>query len=439
MSDEGKYSENQPIILRNEEERLQNILGYPPGWALRWGITAVFCAVVLFLILGWFVKYPDVLVADAVLITENPPVRLFARTSGKINQLMAEDRQLIEQGQRIAVIENPADMTHVDSLSSLLAHLEDHLEKDLAEEIQLPSSLKLGSLQATYAALQEALDQFVFYEKQQIAPRQISALRKQIQVLQKLNGSLQEQGSTLAEEVALAKNRLDRNRLLLADSIVSEQDFEQVETAYLQYRRQQETLQTQILNNQLKIEQLQTEILTLSQDQSSVKMDKWLAARELMETLESEINAWRQIYLIESPISGLLSLTRVWSPQQFVQINEEIATIVPEKGELRIIGRATLPVQNSGKVQTGMRVNLHLDAYPYQEFGLIRASVKNIALVPDQENYLLEIALPDTLITTYQRKIPFAQELKAKAHIITDDRRILQRIFDRFLSLFRNN
>ena len=42
--------------------------------------------------------------------------------------------------------------------------------------------------------------------------------------------------------------------------------------------------------------------------------------------------------------------------------------------------------------------------------------------MPDQDTYLLDIALPDSLTTTYQRRIPFAQELTGQARIITEER-----------------
>lgn len=216
-------------------------------------------------------------------------------------------------------------------------------------------------------------------------------------------------------------------------------EFERSETNYLQYRRQSENLKTEVLNNRLQIEQFDAQIVSLRQNRINQSMQKWLSAREILDRLKSELKIWKQTYLIFSPIAGRLSLTRFWSPQQFVQANQEIATVVPGAGAGKIIGKALLPTFNSGKVQPGMRTNIQLDGYPYQEFGVIQGEVASIALAPEQENYLLEIKLPDSLITTYKRRIPFTQELPGTARIITEDRRILDRIFDQLISLVRNN
>lgn len=86
-----------------------------------------------------------------------------------------------------------------------------------------------------------------------------------------------------------------------------------------------------------------------------------------------------------------------------------------------------------------MRANIRLDGYPYQEYGVLPGRVSSIALAPEQETLLLQIDLPDSLITAYGRTIPFTQELSGNARIITEDRRILDRVFDRLLSLLKNN
>ena len=86
-----------------------------------------------------------------------------------------------------------------------------------------------------------------------------------------------------------------------------------------------------------------------------------------------------------------------------------------------------------------MEINIQLDNYPYQEFGVVKGKVGSMSLVPDQESYFLEIELADSLVTTYDRSIPFAQELQGNARIITEDRRILERVFDQLMNLFKNN
>jgi len=68
----------------------------------------------------------------------------------------------------------------------------------------------------------------------------------------------------------------------------------------------------------------------------------------------------------------------------------------------------------------------------------VQAKVKTISLVPEQGQFIVELDMPDELRTTYDKVIPFRQEMAGIANIITEDRRILERIFDKILSILKN-
>lgn len=88
-----------------------------------------------------------------------------------------------------------------------------------------------------------------------------------------------------------------------------------------------------------------------------------------------------------------------------------------------------LPAQRSGKVKVGQRVIIRFTSYPDQEFGIVKGQVSSISLVPNQNNYMIEILLPDGLHTNYKKELPFSPEMEAQADIITDDLRLIERFF----------
>ena len=65
--------------------------------------------------------------------------------------------------------------------------------------------------------------------------------------------------------------------------------------------------------------------------------------------------------------------------------------------------------------------------------------MKKISLTPKENNYTLELTMKESLVTTYDKVIPFAQEMEGTANIITEDRRIIQRIFEKLWSILKNN
>jgi HlyD family secretion protein len=114
-----------------------------------------------------------------------------------------------------------------------------------------------------------------------------------------------------------------------------------------------------------------------------------------------------------------------------VVAGSEIFTIVPEN-EFSIIGKAMLPIARSGKVETGQKVNIRLENFPENEYGILRGVVQNISLVPVQQGetayYILEIALPGKLHTTYKKELPYLPNMQGRADIVTDDISLLERL-----------
>ena len=110
------------VELQNTE--MEEMLGRVPGWITRNGII-LFSVLILLLIFGsWVFKYPDVKRARIVVTSVNPAADLKARTSGKIVKLLVNDNQLVEDGQILAMIENPASFDDVLQLKSILAFMD---------------------------------------------------------------------------------------------------------------------------------------------------------------------------------------------------------------------------------------------------------------------------------------------------------------------------
>jgi len=102
------------------------------------------------------------------------------------------------------------------------------------------------------------------------------------------------------------------------------------------------------------------------------------------------------------------------------------------------VGRAFLPIEGSGKVEVGQTANIQLDGFPFREFGIVKSEVKHISLVPQNDFYLVELNLNEGLKTTYGKDIPFRQEMQGNAKIITENRRVVERIFDKLLNILKN-
>jgi len=255
-----------------------------------------------------------------------------------------------------------------------------------------------------------------------------------------LNQALQQQENTLREMLAVAEKKRLRQQDLLTDGSVSMESVEAAEEAYLNARGNLENLQNQLITNHIKIEELQLTVLDFKEGKKNMDYDQSLGVNEGLAGLKEAIREWKRKFIITAPIAGKVATTRLLVTQQFVKENEIILTIVPVSTEEKLIGRALLPRRGAGKITTGMPVNIRLDGFPYQEFGAVKATVAQVSLVPEADGqYLVMVDMPKAMVTTYNKPIPFRQEMQGMANIITEERRIITRIFDKVLSLALEN
>jgi HlyD family secretion protein len=139
---------------------------------------------------------------------------------------------------------------------------------------------------------------------------------------------------------------------------------------------------------------------------------------------------------MKAPIDGNVTFTKFWSVNQNVTKGENVFTSVPDKPS-RIIGKVKLQIQGSGKVKVGQKVNIKFANYPYMEYGMVEGRVEKISEVPNDNYYSCEVNLPNGLVTNYGTKLDFNHEISGTAEIITEDRRLIQRLFDPIKSIFR--
>lgn len=104
-----------------------------------------------------------------------------------------------------------------------------------------------------------------------------------------------------------------------------------------------------------------------------------------------------------------------------------------------IIGKINLPVKYFGKVAVGQKVNIKLEDFPSNEYGFIKARIKNISTTPKNGIYLVEVQLPQDLMTNFNIPIKFNQEMVGSAEIITENLRLIQRFIKPVKSLLKQH
>jgi hypothetical protein len=184
--------------------------------------------------------------------------------------------------------------------------------------------------------------------------------------------------------------------------------------------------------------QFQGQITDLTQGKNDGQNAKQLTLQEDVRRLKAAIEDWKQNYWVIAPIAGQVTWSKIWKAHQTIAMNDEFVAIVPDATAQTIVGKATAPVAQSGKIQVGTPVFIRVDQFPATTYGQLQGKIKNIALVPQKEDYLVEIELSNGLKTTYHQLLAFRAEMSGTAQLITEDRRIIDRLFDRIHDLLKN-
>lgn len=420
--------EDKEIELRSEE--FQEVLGSVPSWILRRGITIIAIVVVIFLIGSALFKYPDTIAATMTLTGTTPPAALIAKSSGRLKELNVVDKQSVKMGDYLAVIENPAKTEDIVELKQYLLRL--NINTDTI--IILPAKdMNLGNIQTLYSSFYITLFDYQQFKCLNYYIQKIDFMKVRINQYKESYKNVLYQKNIVQEQQTLIENQFSRDLLLNKKGVISQEELESSRDKYLQGRLSLENINSILQNTEIQITQMQESLLDIEYQYIDKKNTFETQIKTYMAQLFAEIQLWEQNYALISPIDGQVTFTNYWTANQNLTVGESIFNIIPGESGL-LMGKASMPMTRSGKVKPGQKVNIRFANFPDNEFGIVKGFVKNISVVPsqnaeDKNNYVVEIELPDGLMTTYKKELPYQPEMQAQADIITEDMSLLERFF----------
>lgn len=423
------------IELRSEE--VQEILTKVPNRMIRWGSLLFLILIFIMLFLSWLIKYPDVIASDAMITTTIPPQKEYARITGNIDSIYVVDNQEVNKNQLLAVIENSAVTEDVLFLISVIDTFAVSKEDFIFPISEIPI-LFLGDIDPFYANFENSYNDYVLNNQFQPFSNEALANRISLSELRIRLANLMEQQRLNRSELELKKNDLDRSTSLFEKGVISSQEYENKQLEFINSERN-------FKNIGVSISQLNSEIALARKTSKGTLMSKSREELQLLKnvyqaftSLKKAIKEWENNYVLKSKIQGKVTFLNYWSANQTVFSGDQVFTIIPTR-DSDYIAKLTTPARNSGKIKKGQTVNVMLANYPETEFGVLKGKVKHVSLIPDnQGNYIVDVSLPNELVTSYGKKINFKQEMPAQAEIITEDLRLLERFFYQFRGVFND-
>jgi multidrug efflux pump subunit AcrA (membrane-fusion protein) len=426
-------TDKKPEIKYSEPVR--EIMGTLPGRILKWGTTLIFSVFVLFILIAWFVKYPDLIPSQVEITTKTPPVTLVSKISGRIKHLYVADKSSVAKGQMLAVMETAASMSEISYLRQFLDSVSDI---NSLKSGRFPDLAELGELQIYYGTLKRNLTDLDNFNKNDYYGNRIKATKDEIAGLKTYINRLKENEHLFTENLSLESNKFKRDSLLSTGKTIADADYEKSKQALLRQKIDLQQVRLELSAKNIELTNKQ-QLITEYSIQGSGELEKLTSsAEESFYNLKAQMKIWENRYLLVSPVEGTVTFTKYWSENQSVNVDEPVISIVPpDQG--KYIGRIFLKMQRSGKVKVGQIVNIKLSSFPYLEYGMVQGKVKTKSLVTSEDAYVIEIELTNGLTTLYGKKLDFTQNMQGTAEIITEDRRLLEKILSPFRYLLTKN
>ena len=423
-----------------QTEAVRDFLEEIPHWIIRWGMSVISFVLLAAFSISWFVHYPTVVNTEFRLTSENIPKAIIAKVDGRLEQLSVKENQMVKRGDILGYIESTANPAAIFVLEEELNKIDDLIEDGKYSKISIipPSGDRnLGEVQNQYQNFQVVYGQISalfsdgFYQKRR------SLLETDIAELERTNRKLEEQYKIYQRDVELAEKEFQMNQKLFSQKVIAPLEFYREESKFLAKKLPLKNIENAIINNNSLKNAKKTTILDL--DNSTLQQKG--SFQQNLNTLRSAIESWKNKYLLISPTDGNVYFSGLLQEKQNIKLGAEIMYIGTQKQEF--FGEIRIPQTNFGKVKIGQKVLVKFQGYPFEEHGAVEGIIATISQLPsggesplDNTNYVATVKLPNGLKTNFNRTLSYKIGMTASAEIITEDLRLIERLFYQIRKIF---
>lgn len=421
--------------LQRHTEDMQDIISTPPAWLLRWGILLFF--VILLMIVGSsaLIRYPDIVKTQLKISSLNSPKPIVSKVSGRLVAILVQEDQLVDSGQALAYLESTADHEQVLYLLKELKSMQENFfnkQETSLTPLNAPRNLQLGELQGSYQTFYQSyltykasIEDGLYLKNKVFLQKDLSDILRQKQFLL-VQKELQE------KQYHLATEEYKMHETLFKERVEAQSELRKQESSLLSSQSTLQQTTSSLLNNNMSYSAKEKEIAVLD-NQIRDEQSKFIQA---FNSLISEMEDWKNKYVLSACPKGKVSFAGVIQKNQFINANQEVFYINP--GNANFLGEMAIPQDNMGKVKTGQEVLVKLKSYPYEEYGILEGRINYIADLPYKDSvFISRVNFANTKFPRLKKPVSLKIGMLADAEIIIEDASLLTRISKNILKMLQ--
>jgi multidrug resistance efflux pump len=359
-----------PIELRSPE--FHKMIDKPPSLLLRSGSLILSGMIMLLILISFLLKYPNMIDADVLITTQNPPVWLTARTSGPIQHLYGKPDMPVQKGQLLAVIQNTACLPDIQQLEQWLKDSTLYnMHFLLQQPLLLKNDLKLGELQTTWSQVVRCFEDYYLTSLNREIKIRDAGFRLKKQTMETQLHSLHHKEQAQLRINNLLKACFERDKSLYDKGLISKEQYQESEQNMLNGLQLLEDIRLSACTLEAEKQDinqtLENDHITHIQLLTKYSQAYQAALKELAVTLEK----WKQTYCLYSPIQGILIVADNQHALKQVQTGQKLFAVIPEKTGPTLL-YLRYDNRGNGIVQPGQTALIHWKAIPIWNMGKLK-------------------------------------------------------------------
>jgi HlyD family secretion protein len=358
---------------------------------------------------SWFGRIPILVSGRGVLVYPSKVVTVQAANPGRILRVNVEPGDKVKKGQIIATIDQSELRNQLQLSREKLVQL-----RSQDQTAQLAQTQRFSLEQSAIAQQRQTLQQSL-QTVQSLTPE----LRdKSINVLNKERENLQSRLQTIRELQPTLKRRWEQREDLFKQGAVPKDTALSAQQEYLNSQTQLNEVLSQL--NQLEVKEvdarrsyqqslnqvneLEAQLKALNSRQATQKEQDLVTvssrAKEITETeraiAQLELQLRQSSEIVSQHTGRVLEITA--KPGQQLESGAALGTIAAQKSTDKLVNVTFLPVNEGKNIKPGMKLQITPSTVKREEFGGIKAVVKEITSFPiTQQNAASIVGNPDIL------------------------------------------
>lgn len=425
----------QKIEIELKSEAMNEMLSRPPSWLVRSGSSVLILIIILIIGLCFLIEYPDEIIGESILTSENPPIELKNQLNVQLKKLLIEDGHTVHQGELIAEFETNTKSSDIDTLSNYLFGLS---KLKLIENTILPelkNTLELGSLNDSWYSFRSKIIDWNSNVTNNIQKEQLYSLQREITYRERLETISKRKMDLSEKEFTALEKELKSSERLAEQQIISKQAFNLDFRNLTAVQQNVQTQKEQYVQNLIQLNSLRKELSQLKVENELKKSQQIEGIENSIKSLNNQIIEWRKNAVWLAPTDGKVYFNKQLNLNSFYNPGEASIIVVPRGS--KNVAKVTISQDGASKVKINQKCILELLDYPKAEFGTIEGTVVYITKIEKDGKYEVLIKLPQKIKTSYNKNIKLTTQLKGNARIITKNKRLFFRFFEKFTDLIK--